>query len=121
VFDRTAKPTGEGDSKPRAAAKPAAAPALDLARQPQLAGGTSWSCPWPAEADIEQTNYWQVPLLVVVAADGRPQTVTVLGNDGSGFGAKARACALRRLFSPALDRTGKPVAGSIKLNIKFTR
>lgn len=119
VFDRAAKATGVGDAKPTVVAPPK--PAVDLSRPPQVAGGTGWSCPWPAEADIEQTNFWQVPLLVAVAPDGRPQNVTVLGNEGSGFGAKARACALRQRYAPALDAGGKAVAGTIRLNMKFTR
>jgi protein TonB len=121
VFDRAARPTGTGESKPVVAAKPVAAPAVDLSRPPQVAGSTGWSCPWPAEADIEQTNYWRVPLLLTIGADGRVTNVTVLGNDGVGFGAKARACALRQRFAPALDKAGKTVTGTIRVNVKFTR
>jgi protein TonB len=121
VFDRAARAAGTGESKPVVAAKPAAPPAVDLSRPPQVAGSTGWNCPWPAEADIEQTNYWRVPLLLTIGADGRVANVTVLGNDGVGFGAKARACALRQRFAPALDKAGKAVTGTLRVNVKFTR
>jgi periplasmic protein TonB len=123
VFDRTARADGDGEAKKPSAARPGpVAAAEDLSRPPQIAGGRGWNnCPWPAEADVSQTNYQRVPLLITVSADGNAEKVVVLKDDGLGFGSSARACALRERFAPALDKTGKPTTGSFKVNVTFKR
>lgn len=94
----------------------------DLSRAPSVAGGADWDCPFPAEADAEEINYQRVKLLIAVRADGSAQDVKVIGDPGNGFGREARKCALSRRYEPALDREGKPTAGTIaQVNITFRR
>lgn len=122
VFDRAARADGEGTGKKPVATTVGPGPGgPDLSRPPQIAGGRNWDCPWPAEAEVSQTNYQRVPVLITVGPDGSPQRVVVLKDDGLGFGAKARACALRERFAPALDKSGKPTTGSFKVNVTFRR
>jgi protein TonB len=40
---------------------------------------------------------------------------------GTGFGREARRCALRKRWSPALDRAGRPTAGAAVVNVRFVR
>jgi protein TonB len=94
----------------------------DLSRAPAVSGSSQWDCPFPAEADAEEINYQRVKLLIVVRADGTPQDAKVIGDPGNGFGREARKCALTRRYEPALDREGRPVAGTIpQVNITFQR
>jgi hypothetical protein len=45
----------------------------------------------------------------------------VLKNGDKGFGAKARTCAMRKRYAPALSTAGKPVAGTLRINMTFQR
>ena len=110
-----------GNSAGPAAGAATAAPALGRSRPVSLAG-ESWSCPWPTEADAEQIDEQTVILRVVVSAAGEPRAATVVIDPGHGFGAAARACAMRTHFTPALDAGGAPVAAtSPPIRVRFTR
>jgi protein TonB len=101
-----ASPTGTG-SAPRAVAAPAST--VNLSRPPGLPAG-SWSdCGFPAEADAEGINNMRVKLSVTVKADGHVRSATVLADPGYGFAAMARQCAMRKVFTPALNAAGEPV------------
>ncbi|HMJ51149.1 MAG TPA: energy transducer TonB [Polyangiaceae bacterium] len=94
----------------------------DQSRAPSIVGSSQWDCPFPPEADAEEINYQRVKLLIVVRPDGTPQDAKVLSDPGNGFGREARKCALTRRYEPALDREGRPVAGTIsQVNITFQR
>ncbi|HMJ13651.1 MAG TPA: energy transducer TonB [Polyangiaceae bacterium] len=96
-------------------------PAGDLSRAPQLAGGARWDCPFPEEADAEGIDRAAVTLRVDVGSDGRVAGVTVMRDPGTGFAREARRCALRKRWSPALDRAGNPKAGAAVVNVQFVR
>lgn len=93
----------------------------DRSRSATLSGGASWNCPFPREADLGGINHAASLIRVVVGADGRASSVSILRDPGHGFGAAARACALRRRYTPALDRNGSPIATSLTLNVRFDR
>ncbi len=81
-----------------------------------------WSCPWPAEADADRIDEQTVVIRVVVKAGGDPQSAAVLTDPGHGFGAAARACAMRTHFTPARDARGEPIpATSPPIRVRFTR
>ena len=69
-------------------------------------------CPYPAEAQLDGIDFGRVQLVVTVSPDGRAKGVTVLQDPGSGFGAQARQCALRKTFTPALNKAGEPIVGT---------
>jgi protein TonB len=94
----------------------------DLSRAASPAGGTSWNCPFPPEADADQIDEARASLVVTVRPDGTPLSVSVVSDPGHGFGRAARMCALTRRFTPALDKTGQAIAGSTPpFNVRFTR
>ncbi len=51
-------------------------------------------------------------MAVTVGADGRAKSVAIQQDPGSGFGAQARQCAMRKAFTPALDKLGNPIVGT---------
>jgi protein TonB len=102
-------PDGQGDAP------------VDRSQKPRLAGGTEWSCPFPPEAEEDGIDRAVVGLEVEIAADGRVLGVSVQSDPGSGFGREARACALRKRWLPALDRSGQPVQQKHRLNVSFTQ
>lgn len=93
----------------------------DLSRAPALAGGASWDCPFPPEADDEGIDHAVVTLQVEVGPDGRATAAEAKKDPGSGFGREARRCALRQRWSPGLDRAGQPYAASALVNVRFDR
>jgi protein TonB len=93
----------------------------DRSRRATLTGSASWSCPFPQQADLEGINHATSLLSVTVDAAGRASSVSILRDPGHGFGAAARACALRRRYNAALDRSGHPVATTLVLNVRFDR
>jgi protein TonB len=96
-------------------------PAGDLSRAPTLAGGASWDCPFPLEADEAHIDHAVVGLRVEVAADGGVRRVTAIRDPGNGFGREARHCAERKRWSPGADRTGRPAPGVALVNVRFDR
>lgn len=98
----------------------AASGRIDRSR-PAATAQTSWDCPFPAEADVEQINFQRVQVVVTVSASGKASDVKVLEDPGFGFGREARRCALRRSYVPALDSDGNPVTMTIPIIVKFER
>jgi protein TonB len=114
------KPGGTGTGPP----PPPAAPTVDRSQAAGLSGNNDWgsSCPFPAEADVDQIDRAVVTLIVTVRVDGTPQSVQVVRDPGHGFGRAARLCALSHRFSPGLDKSGAPtVATTPPFNVRFTR
>jgi periplasmic protein TonB len=100
-------------------AAPAAKDMSRPARPTQLEG---WNCGFPAEADMEQINFAKVVLIVTVASDGRPKKADVLSDPGHGFGSLARQCALRRQYTPGLDRAGQAITTTTPpITVRFVR
>jgi protein TonB len=95
---------------------------LDQSRPASFAGSTSWNCPFPPEADADDVNQAVVSLVVTVGPDGSPVSVKVLSDPGSGFGAAARRCAFAQHFTPALDASGRRIAGTTQpIRVRFVR
>lgn len=120
VRDPRAVPTGVpgGTGSPKAPP----APIVDRSRAPTLRGGDRWDCGFPAEADMDQIDFAIATIVVTVGPDGRAQSVSVVKDPGHGFGRQARQCALRKAFTPGLDRDGRPVTRTTPpINVRFTR
>jgi protein TonB len=111
-------PGGRGTAS---AAPPPPPPGVDKSRPIGLAGGTSWNCPFPPEADADQIDQAVVGVRVTVRTDGSASSVVVVSDPGHGFGRAAKACALARRYQPALDRTGTPIVSSSMVNVRFSR
>lgn len=93
----------------------------DRTRAPQLAGGASWDCPFPEEADDAGIDHALVTLRVEVDRAGLVARVEVTRDPGDGFGREARRCALRKRWSAGLDRAGVPTAAAAIVNVRFDR
>jgi len=93
----------------------------DRSRRPGLAGGAEWRCPFPAEADAQQIDHAVVTIKVDVDRTGRVTNVVVAKEPGHGFGRETQRCARDKIWSPALDPDGAPVAGHTTLNVHFDR
>jgi protein TonB len=94
---------------------------LDLTRPPRLGEGTSWSCPFPPEADQRGIDEAVVRLALQVDDRGRVTEVMIEQDPGNGFGREAVACARSKTFSPGLDQRGKPVPGRTRVEVRFQR
>lgn len=94
---------------------------VDRSRAPALAGGASWNCPFPREADLDGIDDAVVALRVRVARDGSVEDVSIERDPGSGFGREAMRCARRKRWAPGLDAAGNPAAMSSRVNVRFTR
>jgi len=114
VYDPRARGSGvdgaQGDS-----------PRGDLSRPPSVAGGASWDCPFPPEADEASIDHAAVSLRVEVAADGGVLEVRATADPGSGFAREARRCAQSKRWSAGLDRAGLPTRSVALVNIHFDR
>jgi len=96
--------------------------APDRSRPASLAGASSWSCPFPPEADAAQADEAYVTLEVTVGPDGVATGTRVLADPGNGFGREARRCAMRERYGVALDREGNAVAGTTRpFRVHFSR
>ncbi len=95
--------------------------AADLSRQPQLAGGYEWDCPFPEEADDEGLDTGVVTLRVEVGPDGSVLGVQIKGDPGYGFGREAKRCAQRKRWSAGLDRAGRPARSVAMVKVRFER
>lgn len=78
-------------------------------------------CPFPGEADAEQIDEAVVGIEVRVAADGRPESVSIWQDPGHGFGREAKRCALREKYDAALNVDGQPVPGVYRVRFRFSR
>jgi periplasmic protein TonB len=95
--------------------------AVDLSRTATLAGSGEWRCPFPPEADADQVDDASAIIEVIVSADGKARSATILQDPGHGFGREARSCAMRESYVPALDKAGAAVSSSKKFRVKFER
>lgn len=95
--------------------------AVDRSRSVQRSGTGDWKCPFPPEADLDQIDEAAAIVAVTVGADGKVQSATIDQDPGHGFGREARSCALRESYAAALDRDGKPIVGTKKFRVLFTR
>lgn len=112
-------PGGKGTGEPKGPPPP---PKKSLAKAPGLAGGTSWNCPFPPEADVEQIDSAVAVVIVTVRPDGTPSNVKVVSDPGHGFGRAARMCALGRRYQPGLNADGEPTTMSTpQISVRFTR
>jgi protein TonB len=94
---------------------------VDLSRAPRLANAGAWDCPFPNEADDLGIDRALVSLEVRVAEDGHALATTVTSDPGSGFAREAQRCALRKRWSPGLDRAGHPRFAIAFVNVRFDR
>ena len=113
------QPQAHGSGVP-AAAKPVV-PAVDHSRAPQLAGGSSWDCPFPAEADDAGLDHAVVTLRIEVAADGHVIQASATRDPGHGFGREAKRCALGKRWAPGLDHDGHAANAVTDVNVRFNR
>lgn len=97
-------PGGKGKTE---GARPA--PAVDKSRPPGLPPAGYWDrCGFPPEAIAEQVDNLVVVMVIVVGANGKPTSVSVLQDPGYGLGPRAKRCAMRATYPVALDKWGKP-------------
>jgi protein TonB len=108
VHDLRAKPDGVGKPPPG----PVASAAVNLTRAASPVGSSWDDCEFPPEADVEDIDNAVVQLTVIVGANGRAKSVTVLRDPGNGFGQAARTCAFRKPFTTALDSSGTAITMS---------
>jgi protein TonB len=120
VAVRAANAAGAPGNTGNAQAPPAPA-GPDLSRPPAVTGSSEWTVPWPMEADTLQIDEALVSLQIGVRPDGSAAEVRVLGDPGNGFGRDARRYALNQHFQPALDHSGRPVAGTFRVRVHFSR
>lgn len=98
----------------------AAAPRVDRSSRARLRG-VDWGCSALFPANASRDEAW-VSVVVTVRPDGTPESVAIASDPGEGFGAAARACALRQRFEPARDPEGAPVPGrTAPVRVHFTR
>jgi hypothetical protein len=84
--------------------------------------GPSWNCPFPEEADKKAIDSAYVFVVVYVAVNGVPQSVTILQDPGYGFAQAAVQCAMTKLYIPPKDSAGNPTAGwTLPIRIHYTR
>ena len=122
TFSKAASNNGTPGGRGTVAAPPPPPPGPDLSRDVSLAGGGSWRCPFPPEADADQIDHAVVGIQVTVRPDGRAASVTVVSDPiGHGFARAARQCALAKRFNPALDRSGTAITATRAINVRFDR
>ncbi len=119
---RGGRASTSGSSGPgtTAASRPPSAD-VDRSRPSRLASDLEWRCPFPTAADTENVDHAVVTLRVEVDRAGRPRSATVVTDPGHGFGQEARRCAMSKAWTPALDRSGSPVDGSVTIRVRFDR
>jgi protein TonB len=93
----------------------------DRSRRPALADGLAWACPFPTEADAAGIDEAVVSIRVDVDRLGAVRNVSVRNDPGHGFGGAAQRCAMARRWTPAVDRDGSPVDGTVDLRVRFVR
>lgn len=118
---RTAGARGVGGGVTPGGIPAVQAPPVNRARAPRLAGGASWSCPFPPEADVAGVNQASVSLRVSVGATGSVSGVQVTAEPGYGFGRAAKRCAMNKRWDPGLDASGRVVDATAVVNVRFVR
>lgn len=94
--------------------------ARDLSK-PARPAADSWDCSalFPSSAGVDTAT---VVIVVRVGARGAAESVSVVKEPGQGFGAAARACAMKQRYAAAEDREGNPVAATTSpFRVRFTR
>ncbi len=119
--DKPPVATKVAETGPMQQAAPPQVVSVDLSRTATLAGSGEWRCPFPPEADADQVDEASAIIEVIVGADGKAKTATILQDPGHGFGREARSCAMRESYVPALDKGGAAVSSSKKFRVKFER
>jgi protein TonB len=102
VVDPRASAKGVGDGRPSQA-------------RPAQPGRHDWACSWPEDAQESDLRDARVSLRVTVGPDGAAESVEVVSSPGPSFGEAARRCALSEPYKPALDASGKRIAGATSL------
>ena len=115
------EPNARGSANGGSGNQLGAVAAPNKSRPPQLAGGGTWSCPFPPEADLEDINQAVVSLQVAVAANGAVSAADVRSDPGYGFGRAARRCALTKRWDPGLNAVGQPTAATAVVKVRFQR
>ena len=83
--------------------------------------GSDWDCSllFPRGASTDSAT---VILVARVRPNGLAESVSVVSDPGQGFGAAARACAMRQRYAPGEDETGRAVAATTApFRVRFTR
>jgi protein TonB len=128
--------TGSGEPGARALVKGPAAPGIrraapprpksditppsDLSRRPTMLPGSGCGGYYPRQADADSAV---VTVIAVVGASGSAERLSLSSESpsGQGFGGAARACLRQSRFSPALDKSGRPVKAVATVRVRFTR
>lgn len=121
TYDKGASASGVEGGKGTAPVAAAAYQGPDLSRPVKVVGSRLRNCGFPPEADVAQINYMTLNIMVTVDATGKATSVTPLSDPGYGFVARARRCALAEAYEAALSKAGKPMTGTIKFTVRFTR
>jgi protein TonB len=90
-------------------------------RPPALAGGATWDCPFPREAELAAVDTALVRLRVRVSRLGSVEQAAVEQDPGNGFGREAQRCALNKRWAPGLDAAGNAVAMTSVVSVRFVR
>jgi outer membrane biosynthesis protein TonB len=112
---------GRGMEPARAPARGDGLTALgDLSQRPRLRVQDPCRGFFPAQA---RDDVALVSVRVVIDKGGNVASASVVTESPSrqGFGAAARACMLDQMFTPALDRAGRPAATALAVNVRFSR
>ena len=80
-----------------------------LASHASVPTGTKWDCPFPTAAERSGKREANVLVRVHVENDGKPLSVDVLEDPGSGFAEAAKTCALGKAYEAARDVNGQPI------------
>lgn len=112
-------PATTATPRPTRADNAKAAP--DRSRIPSIVDGTTWNCPFPAEADSDHIDAAISTIRASIDAGGNVKAVEIVTDPGHGFGREARECALHKRWAPALDRSGQALAGTVTIRVRFDR
>jgi hypothetical protein len=97
------------------APEPASRVGVGVERPPVPLG--PWECGFPRNIDKSQ---FTAGVEIIVDATGVAESAAV-PDDAWGFGDLARDCAMTHHYLPALDSQGKPVRGTLRDSIGFSR
>ncbi len=117
----SSKPTKPGPAKHAQANRGGGlVPLADLARLPRLPASDPCSGYFPSGASHDAAT---VAIRVVLTEQGNVRSASIVSESvpGQGFGRAARTCMLQQRFSPGLDRTGRPRATAVAVNVHFRR
>ncbi|MCU0663128.1 MAG: energy transducer TonB [Myxococcota bacterium] len=93
-------------------------PLKDLRKQPTPEGGDLLKPPYPRLAK-ENNIEGIVFLRLFIDETGAVRSVRIIKEPGFGTGEAAQEQAMRQRFTPALDKSGKPVATVIPVSYRF--